>query len=84
MKMRAAINRTNAELANLGRNFHNSIPNADIDAILTRNGFQETQEGIYCGREGRIHEQVSEKHWLTMTWYKMEATGRYEIVAYVN
>ena len=27
-------------------------------------------EGIYCGTDGRMHEQIPEtKFWLVMTWY---------------
>jgi hypothetical protein len=79
----AARKATNRRLASLP-NYHPFIPNSDIDAILTSAGFKPLEEGIYCGREGRVTEQVGENTWLSMTWYKMEATGNYEIVAYVS
>ena len=73
----------NELLANLP-NYHHGIPNGDIDAILQACGFSGLAEGIYCGRDGQVHEQVGPKTWLTMTWHKMEVTGNYEIVCYVS
>ena len=64
--------------------YHNSIPTADIDSILNECGFNGLEEGIYCGREGRINDQVGTRTWLSMSWHKMEETGRYEITAYVS
>jgi hypothetical protein len=65
-------------------NYFPFIPNAELDSILTGAGFQAMEAAIYCGREGRVTEQVGPKTWITMTWHKMEVTGRYEIVAYVS
>jgi len=78
-----AKNAVNGDLFYLGKRYHNFIPNAEIDKILTLRGLNALEEGIYCGREGHVHEHVGEGLWLSMTWYKM-STGRYEIVAYVN
>ena len=78
-----ARKRANRALAAL-QTYHNDIPNADIDAILTANGFQPTAEGIYCGRDGRINEQVGKNTWLSMSWHRMEVSGRYEIVSYLS
>ena len=64
--------------------YHPSIPTSDIDNILEAAGFRPLEPAIYCGRDGRSHEQVGEKSWLSMTWHKMEVTGVYEIVAYVS
>jgi hypothetical protein len=63
--------------------FHESIPLTEMDGILTAAGFNATEEAIYCGREGSSHEQVGERTWLAMQWYKMES-GKYEINAYVS
>jgi hypothetical protein len=79
----AARKTTNRRLASLP-NYHPFIPLADIDAILTQAGFNATEDAIYCGREGRSTEKVGENTWLSLTWYKMEVTGNYEIVAYVS
>jgi hypothetical protein len=80
---RNARNRANAALYELGTHYHESLNCAifDIDAILIRNGFDGLEEGIYCGRDGRVNEQVGPRTWFSMTWHRMES-GRYEIVAY--
>jgi len=65
-------------------NYHNALPLADIDAILESEGFQPLEEAIYCGRDGRMRQQVGPKTWLAMSWHKMEETGRYEVVAYLS
>ena len=80
-KARAAANR---HLAKLGGQYHPAIPNGAIDDVLTGYGFREMESGIYCGRDGRVSEQVGDRTWLTMTWHKMEETGRFEIVAYLS
>lgn len=64
-------------------NYHRWIPNQDIDEILAKSGFSPLEEGIYCGREGRIQEKVGENSWFFMSWYKMPS-GNYEIVSYVS
>jgi hypothetical protein len=64
--------------------YHRFIPIADIDAILNQAGLKGMEEGIYCGREGRVNEQVGVNTWLCLSWYKMEVSGDYEITAYVS
>lgn len=64
--------------------YHNSLPIATIDGILMAAGFNTLEEAIYCGRDGKVHEKVGNNTWFTMTWHKMEETGRYEVVAYVS
>ena len=64
--------------------YHPFIPTTDIDNILEKAGLRPLEPAIYCGRDGRIHEQVGEKSWLTMTWHRMENTNVYEIVCYVS
>jgi hypothetical protein len=76
----------NTLLYKLGFNqWYQSIPTTEIADILTRFGFDASvMEGIYTGRDGRMHEQIKDSRlWLTMTWHAMPS-GRYEIVAYVN
>lgn len=63
--------------------FHPFIPITDIDNALTGAGFRTMEEAIYCGREGSVHEQVGDRTWISLTWYKMES-GNYEIVVYVS
>jgi hypothetical protein len=31
--------------------------------------FSKALEGIYCGREGRIHEELCDGIYITMGWY---------------
>lgn len=76
--------KANNDLYRLGLTYHDAIPNADIDAILTTNGFKPLEEGIYCGRDGRVIESVGDGIWLTLNWHQMEVTKRYEIVAYLS
>ena len=81
---RVARNWANNELAELSKRYHDGIPIREIDAILIENEFNPTHPAIYCGREGSSHEQVGPNTWLSITWYKMEETGRYEITAYLS
>lgn len=76
--------KANVALYELGLRYHEAIPSKEIDHILITNGFKTLEFGIYCGRDGRIIEQVGDNVWLTLTWHKMEISGRYEIVAYLS
>ena len=51
--------------------------------ILESNGFAVDYPLVSFGQT-RLHLEVGENKWLTLTWYRFESTGRYEIVAYVN
>lgn len=67
-----------------GRYFE-TLPVVEIKEILNAHGLNgDAMDGIYCGREGRIHEPIGAVCAITMTWFRMETTGRYEIVAYAN
>lgn len=83
MTVATARRRVNEALYRLGKVYHNSLPLSDIDNILTENGFNATEPAIYCG-DGRSNEQVGPTTYLSFSWHKMEQTGRYEVVAYVN
>lgn len=68
-------------------NYFNGLPLDTMFDTLRNAGFEVTEEnllGVYCGREGRVHEHVGHGVYFTMTYYKMEVTGRYEVVAYVS
>ena len=84
MSLTSAKNSVNKQLVVLGHRYHDGLALAEIDAILTSNGFNAMEEAIYCGRDGRSHEQVGEKTWLTMSWHKMDVSGLYEVTAYVS
>lgn len=73
----------NNRLHVLGLGYHDLLPIAQIDLILTDNGFQPTEPAIYCGADSKFHEPVGDGKYLTITWHKMES-GRYEVTAYVN
>jgi hypothetical protein len=48
-------------------------------------GFKLPEEWAFSGRESslRLHEQVGEGKWLSLSLYQMES-GRFEVVAYVS
>jgi hypothetical protein len=73
----------NVALYNLGRTYHDGVPLNEVNDILTQAGFNRLDAFMVCGREGRLHEDVGNNRWLSLTWYKMES-GRYEVVAYVS
>jgi hypothetical protein len=64
--------------------YHDGLPIREFDAILEKHGFEATEPAIYCGRQGSANCPVGFNTFLAFTWYKMEQTGRYEIVAYVS
>ncbi len=74
---RTAVNR---ELTTLCQTYHDGLPISGIDEILDHYGFNPTEPAIYCGREGRATAQVGDHTFLLMTWFKMEQSGRYELV----
>jgi len=80
---RQARAKVNKALAGLPT-YHNGLALADIEQILAANGFSALEPAIYCGRDGRLHEQVGPNTWLSLSWHKMDITGKYEIVAYVS
>lgn len=81
---KTARRRANEDFYKLGLRYHDGLPISEIDAILEAHGFSVLEEAIYCGRKGSAHEQVGPFTWFTMSWHKMEVTGRYEVTAYVS
>lgn len=84
--IKSALRRLNVWLAKFVRNvYFDGIPVSQMAQALEDHGFEASElEGIYCGREGRHTAAIGHGKHLHFTWYKMEATGRYEIVAYAN
>lgn len=77
--------KANKALDVLCKKYYKSLPLDEIKKVLKDNGFNEDAvDGIYTGREGRSHEQVGPKSWLSMTWHKMEESGNWEVVAYIS
>jgi hypothetical protein len=60
------------------------LPITDIDAVLTAHGFDPTEPSIYCGREGRASHQVGPRTFLSLSWYKMDVSGNYELTMYLS
>lgn len=73
------LNSLNSEISNLGSN----LPLQEwLDKASKINpSVANALEGIYCGREGRIHEEVvglDRPIWLTMGWYTVDSTPKVE------
>ena len=74
------------------RQYFSAIPLDRIYDIVEGAGFTfdaEEKFCILCGREGRATWELFYKdrpanRMLVITWYKMDITGRYEVVAYVS
>lgn len=72
--------------------YFDGVPIQEMLGIVERAGFgYDPDDGqmILCGREGRATVDLTVggepvEHALVFTWHKMDATGRYEIVAYVS
>lgn len=84
MPERKARQLLNLQLAILGQSYHDGLPIATIDLLLESLGFRPMEPAIYCGREGRVVEQVGTNTWLCLSWHRMEVSGRYEVVAYAS
>jgi hypothetical protein len=80
--------RCNAELAELPT-YHDAVPWAAIDAILSRHDFNPVPEADAvptfgaAGCSDRVHVKVGASTWLVVSTYRMPS-GRYEVVAYVS
>ena len=81
---RTAREKVNNLLHKLGLTYHDGLPVQRVNEILAENGFGEMEPAIYCGRDGTCIDSVGDHTFLSFTWHKMDITGRYEIVAYVN
>jgi hypothetical protein len=82
-ELKKACKRVNDKFYTLGLLYHDGVPVNLIDTLLVDNGFEATEPAIYCGRDGKVHEEVGHGKWLSLTWHKMES-DRFEIVAYLN
>jgi hypothetical protein len=79
-----AEKKANKGFDGLNTRYHDGLPVAEVNAILEANGFRAMEEAIYCGRDGRAHEQVSDKRWVSFSWHRLEVTGQYEITVYLS
>lgn len=85
-EIKALAQKVNQELASVTDKFQSDVPLGEIMSILTKNGLDPKafQNAYQHKDEGRLHVNVGQGIYLTMTWYKFESTGRYEIVAYAS
>lgn len=75
----------NEALKDVNRGFHPTIPIKEIEEILKANDLNPAKiKSQIHGDMGRLHEEVGEDLYFTMTWYKFESTGRWEVVAYIS
>jgi hypothetical protein len=90
---RSAAKRANDALHDLtAKQYFSAIPLDRIYDIIEEAGLTfdaEEKSCILCGREGKATWELffdgkPAKRMLVATWYKMEQTGRYEVVAYVS
>jgi hypothetical protein len=93
MTKQTAVSRANRTLHELASNkYHSAVPLDRIYDAVESVGLTidpEERACILCGREGRaawdlFWEGKPAKQALVLTWYKMDVTGRYEVVAYVS
>lgn len=90
---RKAASHANTGLRELTNNrYYSAIPLDRIYDIVEGAGFEfdlDEKQCMLCGREGSATWDLSWRghpmnHMLVVSWYKMEATGRYEVNAYVS
>lgn len=76
----------NAALHAIGMTYHEGLPVEELGAILETNGYdtQALAAMVISSCTNGLHEQVGPNDWLTVRWYKMPVSGRFEIVAYIN
>lgn len=79
-----ARRKANVKLAEIGTRYHDGLALDEINNVLTEAGFDTLESAIYCGREGHSSEQVGNSTYLSLTWHKMEVSGRYEVTVYLS
>jgi len=79
------VQQVNKDLAPITDKFQSHMPLFDVAAVLTKHGLdpKPMENAVNSKDQGRLHVNVGQGVWLTLTWYKFE-TGRYEIVAYAS
>jgi len=86
-----AVNKYLADV--IGRKYWDGIPLDAIFEKLRENGFEPVQEdqtawsGIIAGRDGNTRIELKTggpKRWLSLSYHKMDVSGRYEVTAYIS
>ena len=84
-EVNAALRRLNERLHGIGVGLHDSALPAVIPNVVEEHGFSsENLVSVPIGDSGRMTVSIGENKYLTLCWYRMEVTGRYEITAYAN
>lgn len=88
------LSKINIRFAEFGHRYFSLIPLADLFAVCAEFGLVAVQEdgepwsGLLCGAEGRavieLRRENEQSRWLSLSWYRLEVTGRYEVTAYVS
>jgi hypothetical protein len=72
----------------VNRIYHRTLADAmhEISQVLERNRLdaQEFEHQHASGNEGRLNAPVGNGFHITMTWHRMDVSGKYEIVCYMN
>jgi hypothetical protein len=79
----------NGALAEIGQRYWDELPTATIEATLQWVGIETTEGGLLCGRDGHTTYPLTFRgeaapSLLSLSWHKLEQTGRYEVVVYVS
>lgn len=80
-------NQLNKYLGDICRKNYNNLgdPLSLINKAVKETGFStEAMDGIYCGRDGRMHDQIGKRTWISIQWHKFEDANRWEINAYAS
>lgn len=80
-----ALRRLNGLLHGIGVGYHDSALPSVIPNAVTEHGFDASNlVAIPNGDTGRMTVSIGSGFYLTLCWYRMEVTGRFEITAYAN
>ena len=84
-EVNAALRKLNGHLQGIGAGYHDSALPAVIPNAVAEYGFDASDlVTVPFGDSGRQSTSIGEGKFLHLSWYRMEVSGRYEIVAYAN
>jgi len=75
----------NAALFDINSRYHKHLGDAlcRIDMILEEHGFQPVMNN-YNMMTKHVHESVGDGLWISASFYRLENSGHWEVVVYVN
>jgi hypothetical protein len=81
----------NGALSEISARYWEALPVADVEAALQLLGITvpADEAGLLCGRDGQttyplVFQGRTAKSVLSLSWHRLDATGKYEVVAYVS